>query len=42
MPTSNSFAWIGNVLSNHWQFSEQQIVQVFPAIKPYNETLIKS
>ena len=23
-------------------FSEQEIVQVFPAIKPYNATLIKS
>lgn len=41
MPTSNSFGWIGNVLSQHWQFSEQELAQVFPQIKPYNDTLIR-
>jgi len=42
MPTSNSFGWFANVLSQHWQLSEQEIQQVFPQIKPYNEVLIRS
>jgi uncharacterized protein (DUF1501 family) len=42
MPTSNSFAWIGSVLSQHWQFSEKELAQVFPHMKPYNEAVVQS
>lgn len=42
MPTSNSYSWIGNVLAQHWQLSEQEIMNVFPSLKAYNEPLIKS
>jgi len=38
--TSNSFAWIANVLAQHWQFSEQQLKQVFPHIDAYRSNLI--
>jgi uncharacterized protein (DUF1501 family) len=41
MPTSNSFAWFGNVLSQHWQFSEQELKHVFPDIKTYKDAVIK-
>ncbi|WP_394174106.1 DUF1501 domain-containing protein [Thalassotalea litorea] len=41
MPTSNMFGWIGNVLAEHWQLSEQQIAQIFPHMKPYRESLIQ-
>jgi len=42
MPTSNSFGWIGSVLSQHWKFSEKELLQVFPHMKPYNEVIIRS
>ncbi len=42
MPTTNSFSWIGNVLSQHWQFTEQELMQVFPHVKPYNQVLLRS
>ncbi len=42
MPTTNSFSWIGNVLSQHWQFTEQELLQVFPHVKPYNQVLLRS
>ncbi len=42
MPTTNSFGWIGNVLSQHWQFTEQELLQVFPHVKPYNQVLLRS
>ncbi|HCM48864.1 MAG TPA: hypothetical protein DIS98_15680 [Colwellia sp.] len=42
MPTTNSFSWIGNVLSQHWQFTEQELKQVFPHVKPYNQVLLRS
>jgi uncharacterized protein (DUF1501 family) len=42
MPTTNSFSWIGNVLSQHWQFTEQELMQVFPQVKPYNQALLRS
>ncbi len=42
MPTSNSFAWFANVLSQHWQFSEQELADVFPQLKSYNKSLIRS
>jgi uncharacterized protein (DUF1501 family) len=42
MPTTNSFSWIGNVLSQHWQFTEQELMQVFPHVKPYNRVLLRS
>jgi uncharacterized protein (DUF1501 family) len=41
MPTSNTFAWIGNVLSKHWGLSEQELKQVFPHINAYNEPLLR-
>ena len=34
-PTSSSFSWIATVLAQHWQFTEQEILHVFPDIKPY-------
>ncbi|MDP7591128.1 MAG: DUF1501 domain-containing protein [Litorilituus sp.] len=40
MPTSNSFAWIGSVLAQHWQFSEQELKQVFPHMAAYNNSLL--
>ena len=42
MPTSNSFSWFASVLSQHWQLSEQELQQVFPQVKSYDEALIKS
>jgi uncharacterized protein (DUF1501 family) len=41
MPTSNSFSWFGNVLMEHWQFTDEEISQVFPVNKPYKESLLK-
>ena len=42
MPTTNSFSWIGNVLSQHWQLTPQELMQVFPHMKAYNEVLLRS
>jgi uncharacterized protein (DUF1501 family) len=42
MPTSNSFSWMASVLSQHWQFSEQELQQVFPQVKAYSDSLIHS
>lgn len=42
MPTSNSFAWFGNVLAQHWQLTEKELAHVFPQIKSYNEALLRS
>jgi len=42
MPTSNSFGWIGNLLAEHWHFTEAELKQVFPDVTPYNESLLKS
>jgi uncharacterized protein (DUF1501 family) len=41
MPTSNSFGWIGSVLSQHWQFSEAELKGVFPQMKSYDKKVIK-
>ena len=41
MATSNSFAWIGNILSQHWGLSDQELKHVFPHIKAYNEPLLR-
>jgi len=41
MPTTNSFSWFASVLSQHWQLSEQEIQQVFPQVKSYDESLIR-
>ncbi|NQY88635.1 MAG: hypothetical protein HRT51_12985 [Colwellia sp.] len=30
---TNSLSWIGNVLSQHWQFTEQELMEVFPPRK---------
>ena len=40
MPTSNSFAWFGNVLSQHWQFTDKELAEVFPHTKPYKKSLV--
>ena len=40
MPTTNSFSWIANILVQHWQFSQQELLQVFPHVKAYNENLV--
>ena len=42
MPTTNSFSWIANVLSQHWHFTEQELKQVFPHVKPYEQAIIRS
>lgn len=42
MPTTNSFSWIANILVQHWQFSQQELLQVFPHVKTYNENLVLS
>jgi len=42
MPTSNSFSWFASVLSQHWQLSAQELQQVFPQVKSYDEALLKS
>ena len=41
MATSNSFTWIGNILSQHWGLSDQELKHVFPHIKAYNEPLLR-
>ncbi len=41
MPTSNSFAWIGSVLSQHWQFTDKEVAEVFPHMNPYKVSVIK-
>ncbi len=42
MPTSNSFSWIANVLSQHWHLSTQELKHIFPNIKAYDEMLIRT
>jgi uncharacterized protein (DUF1501 family) len=42
MPTTNSFGWFGSVLSQHWQFSEQELKHVFPQTNSYHETVVRS
>jgi uncharacterized protein (DUF1501 family) len=42
MPTTNSFGWIGGVLSQHWKFSKKELAEVFPHMKPYNEEVVRS
>jgi len=42
MPTSNNFSWFASVLAQHWQFSEQELQQVFPQINSYSDVLLKS
>jgi uncharacterized protein (DUF1501 family) len=41
MPTTNSFSWIANVLAQHWQFTDEELKQVFPHVDTYRESLIK-
>lgn len=36
-PTTSSFSWIASVLSQHWHFTEQEILEVFPGIKAYQD-----
>ncbi|MGJ8693469.1 MAG: DUF1501 domain-containing protein [Thalassotalea sp.] len=38
-PTSNSFAWFSTILAKHWEFSEEELMQVFPNIKGYSDNL---
>ena len=40
-PTTNSFSWIGNVLSQHWQFTGEELMQVFPYVEAYDQTIIR-
>lgn len=40
-PTSNSFAWISSILAQHWQFTDQELKQVFPHVNAYDEAVIK-
>ncbi len=40
MPTSNTYGWIGNVLKQHWQFTESELKQVFPHMNSYNQVVI--
>lgn len=42
MPTTNSFSWIGNILSQHWHFTEQELMHVFPHVKAYKHAIIRS
>ncbi|WP_416305125.1 DUF1501 domain-containing protein [Neptunicella sp. SCSIO 80796] len=42
MPTSNSFSWIGKVLSEHWGFSDQELSRVFPDRPLIADKLLKS
>jgi len=42
MPTSNSFSWFASVLAQHWQFSEQELQQVFPQVKLYSEEVVSA
>ena len=41
MPTTNSFSWIANVLAQHWQFTDEELKQVFPHVDSYKESLIR-
>lgn len=40
MPTSNIFSWIGTILQQHWQLSEQQISDIFPNNKAYKNRVV--
>ncbi|XQW86841.1 DUF1501 domain-containing protein [Thalassotalea piscium] len=42
MPTSNSFSWIANVLVQQWNFSNEELLQVFPHLTAYDEKLLVS
>lgn len=42
MPTTNTFGWIAAILMQHWDFTEQEVAQVFPQITPYKQPLILS
>ena len=42
MPTTNSFSWIATMLFQHWGFSNQELLQVFPHVKVYDQKLILS
>ncbi|TYK65537.1 DUF1501 domain-containing protein [Colwellia echini] len=33
MPTTNSFSWIAKVLTQHWGFTDAELLQVFPQLK---------
>lgn len=41
-PTSDNRSWIGAVLKQHWQLTDQQLNHVFPEVPPARERIIKS
>ncbi|WP_068546049.1 DUF1501 domain-containing protein [Thalassotalea crassostreae] len=41
-PTTSTFSWIGAVLQQHWQLSNQQVEAIFPGNAPYKHTMINS
>ena len=41
MPTSNSFGWLAAVLQQHWQFSKQDLQQVFKLNDSYPYPVIR-
>lgn len=40
LPTTNSFSWFANILEHHWQFTQSEILQVFPHIELYKNKLV--
>lgn len=40
MPTSQTFSWLGNILTQHWQLTPSQLENVFPGVTPYKYSLI--
>lgn len=40
MPTTNSFSWIASILVQHWDFTKQEVAEVFPHVEPYAHKLV--
>ena len=40
LPTTNSFSWFANILEHHWQFTQSELLQVFPHIELYKNKLV--
>ncbi|GAA6204570.1 DUF1501 domain-containing protein [Thalassotalea sp. SU-HH00458] len=42
MPTTDSFAWLGTILAQHWQFNDEELNHVFPHVLAYKNKLISN
>lgn len=41
-PTSNTFSWIASVLSQHWHFTDDELLQVFSSSQRYQQSVIST